>query len=118
MKISKNKILWDKWEIMAIAYLQSLWHKIIDVNIRIWTWEIDIISYENKNNLYHFIEVKTRSNNSYWEIEESISYSKQKKFMGSVYVYLSRNNLNEDMAQIDVIFIKWNKINYLEAVEF
>jgi len=58
-------------EILAAGYLQQHGYEIMHNNWRYSRYEIDIIA--TKNNILHFIEVKTRRNSVYGFPEESVS---------------------------------------------
>lgn len=107
--MTSTKQKWDKWEILAIKYLQKNWYKIIETNFKFSTfWEIDIIS--SKNFKTYFIEVKYRENLNYWEPEESITKTKLRKIKKSIEFYAVKNHLSFEKLQFDVITIlKWEK---------
>jgi len=104
-----TKITWDKWEIIAIKYLQKNNYKILDTNFKFGRfWEIDIIS--QKDDLTIFIEVKYRSSISFWTPEESITKVKLKKISKTVDYYCKKNNIDFEKIRFDVISIlKWEK---------
>jgi putative endonuclease len=61
-------------EALAAGYLQQNGFKILHYNWRYSRYEIDIIA--TKNNILHFIEVKTRKTSTYGLPEESVSKKK------------------------------------------
>ncbi len=61
-------------ELLAAQYLQQQGFTILHSNWRYSHYEIDIIAHRNE--LLHFIEVKTRRSNTYGNPEESISRKK------------------------------------------
>lgn len=107
--MESTKKTWDKWELIAIKYLQWKGYNILDTNYKFSRyWEIDIICF--KNNLTCFIEVKYRSSNKYWTPEESINKSKIKKLEKTIHSYCLKNKIDIDMIRFDVIAInKWVK---------
>jgi len=107
--MESTKKSWDKWELIAIKYLQWKWYKIIDTNYKFSRfWEIDIIC--SKNNITCFVEVKYRSSIKYWIPEESINKNKIYKISKTIYAYCFKNNVDIESIRFDVIaIIKWEK---------
>ncbi len=104
-----TKQKWDKWEVIAIKYLQKKWYQILDTNFKFWRfWEVDIIA--KTDNLIVFIEVKYRQNTNYWTPEEAITANKLKKCKKTVEFYLAKNQYDFENIRFDVITIlKWEK---------
>lgn len=104
---TSNKKKGDLWEIMAIQYLQNHWFHIRDTNYIYGNfWEIDIVA--EKNEIYHFIEVKYRTNLTFGTPEEAITKSKLQKCRKSIEHYVLENNLSFEHICFDVItIIKW-----------
>lgn len=61
-------------EALATAYLIKCGFRVIHQNWRYGHWEIDIIA--EKENILHFIEVKTRRNTNYGYPEQSVNSKK------------------------------------------
>ncbi len=109
MQTTKQK--WDKWELLAINYLQKNWYKIIETNFKFSRfWEIDIIS--EKDSKTYFIEVKYRENLAFWIPEEAITKPKLKKIKKSIEFYAVKNHLNFENLQFDVITILKQEKSY------
>jgi len=106
-----TKITWDKWEIIAIKFLQKNGYQILDTNFKFWRfWEIDIICKYNW--LVVFIEVKYRNNTSYWIPEESITANKLRKCRKTIDFYLAKNRYNFENIRFDVITILREENSY------
>lgn len=107
MQSTKQK--WDKWEIIAIKYLQKNNYTIKDTNFKFGRfWEIDIIA--NIDDLTCFIEVKYRNNDNYGIPEEAITKNKLFKFKKTIEYYVVRNRLDFEKIRFDVITIlRWEK---------
>lgn len=106
-----NKTKWDKWEIIAIKYLQNKWFTILDTNYKFWRfWEVDIIT--KKDSKTFFIEVKYRENTKYWSPEESITKCKLRKLKKSIYSYCFKNRINYENIQFDAIIIEKESKSY------
>ena len=119
---SEKRKFGDLGEKIASDFLKKNKHKIVEKNYQKKIGEIDIIS--KKKNVLHFIEVKTRTQQSaqkYGLPEEAIAPQKQKKIIKTAQFYLLENKYSDDILwQIDVIAITINedktkaKINYIE----
>ena len=121
-----NKDKGDLGENIACGFLKKEGYSIIEKNYRKKIGEIDIIA--RKNDILHFIEVKTRSDSSL-EIfglpQDAVNIRKKRKIIRTALYYLQENAFPEDASwQIDVIAITINwqrkkaKICFLEnAVE-
>lgn len=102
--MDSTKWKWDKWELVAIKYLQKNNYKIISTNFRFGRfWEIDIIAELDWITI--FIEVKYRSNNKFWLPEESITKSKLHKCKKTIDYFVVKNNLSFEKIRFDVIAI-------------
>jgi putative endonuclease len=106
-----TKEIGDKWELIAIKYLQKNDYKIIDTNFKYGKfWEIDIVC--EKEGMICFIEVKYRNNLYFWEPEEAITKSKLHKSKRTVDYYVMKNHLNFERIRFDVITILKGKGSY------
>ena len=88
-------------EDVACQYLQENNYEIIERNFECRQGEIDIIA-KDKDEIV-FIEVKTRTNSSYGNPIDSITYYKQKHIIKSVEYYLYKEKLEKAFVRIDVI---------------
>ena len=73
-------------EAEAVRYLQEKGYEIVARNYRHQHAEIDLIA--KKGRLLVFVEVKTRSNLSYGNPEEFVSYTKAKLVMKAAEYYI------------------------------
>jgi putative endonuclease len=76
-------------ESMAATYLNSNGYLLLHANWRHSHWEVDIIA--SKNNILHFIEVKTRRTKKFGHPEESVNKKKIKHLMSAAEEYLYQN---------------------------
>lgn len=118
--MKNTKLVWDRWELIAINYLKNKWYKIIDVNFKYWRyWEIDVISY--KDWIYIFIEVKYRKNSFFWLAEESLTKTKLSKIYKTIEYYCLINNISTEFIRFDFIWINANwtdvKIEHYKNLE-
>jgi putative endonuclease len=73
-------------EAMALSYLTQHNYTILHKNWRHSHWEVDIIA--NKNDVLHFIEVKTRKTKKFGLPEESVSKKKIQNLINAAEEYL------------------------------
>ncbi len=106
-----NKKIWDKWEILAIEYLQRNWYKILTTNYKFWRFgEVDIICH--KDDLTIFVEVKLRNNTHFWIAEESLTKPKLKKIEKTIYSFCFKHNVDYEKIRFDVIAIQKQETSY------
>lgn len=115
-----NKIKGKLGENIAQEYLKNSGFKILETNFRYSKIsEIDIVA--SKDNVLHFIEVKTRSNNNFGTPLEAVTKTK----LNSIYIcskyYLQDCKIKFRKTQIDVIGIIANdnkepEITFLEDI--
>lgn len=91
-------------EDIACRYLSDLGYKIIQRNYYTRYGEIDIVSRFGEQTV--FIEVKTRTTQSYGLPEESITEKKQQNLINAALIYMSSHAENRDAWQIDVITVE------------
>ena len=89
-------------EALAIAYLQQHGFTILHCNWRFARYETDIIG--EKDDILHFIEVKTRRSTSFGHPEESVSQKKMKHMMRCAAAY-QRKYPGWKRIQFDILSI-------------
>lgn len=107
-----TKLKGDYAEKQACEYLVQAGFKIIEKNFYAKKLgEIDIIAL--KDEIYHFIEVKSAL--SYEVAINNISPSKLSKIKRSVLYYLQKNKVENSFC-LDAIIISNNQIDFLENI--
>ncbi|MEN9921454.1 MAG: hypothetical protein RLZZ517_432 [Candidatus Parcubacteria bacterium] len=88
-------------ENIACAILEGFNYKIIDRNYLTRQGEIDIIAL--KNNIIHFIEVKT----TYGEYNPAENFHKTKlvRFLKTVKIYCYKHKISDEVIQIDLALV-------------
>ena len=86
----------------AVRYLREKGYEIMTRNYRYQHAEIDLIVKRGK--LLVFVEVKTRSNLSYGNPEEFVSYTKAKLVMKAAEQYIFANDWLHDI-RFDIIAV-------------
>lgn len=99
-------------EIKAVEYLKNKNFKIIKRNFYTKFGEIDIIAF--KDNVFHFIEVKSGKK---FEPVYNITPKKLNRIIKSAYVYLKTNSINSAFC-IDAVIIKNDNIEFIENITF
>jgi putative endonuclease len=89
-------------EDVAENFLRKKGIKIIGRNVRTPFGEIDIIG-EEKDKLY-FVEVKTRSNDSFGTPAEAVNNEKKEHIIKSVMYYLKGADRDFEIGVISIIF--------------
>ena len=114
-----NKQTGKLGEEIAKEYLKNNGFKILETNFRFSKIsEIDIIA--QKQNILHFIEVKTRTSNICGNPLEAITKSKLNSIFSCAKFYLSKTNYNYKKVQIDALGIIINnqkpEITFIEDI--
>lgn len=87
-------------EQVAAKYLKNQGYKILEKNYRTRYGEIDLIC--EKEQIIHFIEVKTRTNQNFGWPEEAVNQRKIEKIIKVAEKYLEEHELDLSW-QIDII---------------
>ncbi|WP_052110280.1 YraN family protein [Porphyromonas sp. COT-108 OH1349] len=97
----------------AIDTLTDIGFNILDTNVKIGRYEIDIIAMEG--DVLVFIEVKSRNSlPSALGIEEIIPPGKQRHILSAVDLYLHSSTIEYRDVRIDYFFVCDNDIKALE----
>jgi putative endonuclease len=94
----------------AVLFLEKKEYKIVEKNFYSRFGEIDIIAF--KNDVYHFIEVKSGDS---FEPIYNITPSKLQKIIKTINLYLKKHKINKPY-QIDAIIVKNNNIEMIENI--
>lgn len=99
--MSRTRKTGDKGEVIARDYLTQHGYSIIDTNWSTRFGEIDIIA--RLDELYVFVEVKTRRSNSTESAFASITPTKREKMLKAIYQYLHDKELDDIVWRVDAI---------------
>ena len=105
-------------EKIAAEYLTSLGYRIREQNFRSREGEIDIIA--EKDDFLVFIEVRTRTSNSYGTPEESVTTQKKERLIALAEAYIEDREDLPSSWRIDVVAIELGakrKVSRLEIIE-
>lgn len=97
-------------EQLAIAYLEQLNYRIIDVNWRCKSGEIDIVAKDG--DVWVFIEVRSRTEGlRYGGAAEAIDWRKQRKVRAVATAYLHRHRLEEVLVRFDAVAVTYSSLS-------
>lgn len=99
----KNLGAWG--ERVAAEYLLSQGYLIIAANYRTNSGEIDLVC--QSEDIWCFVEVKTRRNPKYGFGYQGVTRQKQKHMILAAQIYLNENDLYEAPVRFDVVSIDW-----------
>ncbi len=105
-------------EKIAAEYLTGLGYMIRERNVRLREGEIDIIA--EKDEFLVFIEVRTRTSNSYGTPEESVTTQKKERLIALAEAYIEDREDLPSSWRIDVVAIELGakrKVSRLEIIE-
>ena len=105
-------------EKIAAEYLTGLGYVIRERNFRLREGEIDIIA--EKDDFLVFIEVRTRTSNSYGTPEESVTTQKKERLIALAEAYIEDREDLPSSWRIDVVAIELGpkrKVARLEIIE-
>ena len=94
-----------RWgETLAANYLDRNGYRVIERNLRTPFGEIDLVAEDGS--LLVFVEVKTRSTDTYGMPEESITQQKRQHLIAAAQSYLQTFSISDTNWRIDVISIR------------
>ncbi len=93
----------QKGENRAVDYLLAHDFHILERNWRIGRLEIDIIAI--KNNIIHFVEVKTRTSQAIVSTRETLTHKKKENLEKLVELWYLNHPQAQNLAQLDFIAI-------------
>jgi putative endonuclease len=100
--MSNHNELGKTGELLAEKFLAERGFVILDRNWRHGRYEIDIIA--SLGDTLHFVEVKTRSSDTFGLPEESVSEAKMKRLSSAANVYLQINQ-GWKWIQFDIVSV-------------
>lgn len=99
--------LWG--EIYASRYLRRNGYDILSANYGLSGGEIDIVAC--KDDVVCFIEVKTRSENTFFDPAEAVDYDKQRNIRNAASAYISRYGVKSD-TRYDIVEVILSEDHY------
>lgn len=99
----------------TVKYLKNNGYRIIQRNFKLKCGEIDIVA--KAGNYICFVEVKTRTCNSFMEPYEMVDYNKLKKLFITAQIWLSMHNMDNCLCRFDVVSVLLNKQYRLSEIK-
>ena len=96
----------------ARDYLAAKGAKILEMNYRRLTGEIDIIA--RHRGVILFVEVKRRSSLRYGRPAEAVNPAKRAHILGTALIYLQEHNLEDARVRFDVVEVLPGEIRHIE----
>ena len=94
-----------RWgEVQAKRYLQNAGLSFLQGNYRCPTGEIDLIMVDSDRTLV-FVEVKTRTNESFQALETAITYPKQQRMIRAARRFVRQHDLRDRPYRFDVVVL-------------
>ena len=108
-----NRGMGAQGEASARAYLEKKGAKVLEMNYRRPTGEIDIIAKKGRTLL--FVEVKRRSSLRYGRPAEAVDRAKQAHILRTAALYMQEKGLSDASVRFDVIEVLPDEIRHIEG---
>ena len=108
-----KKLLGRNGEKLAEKYLKKQKYKILEKNYKTHLGEIDIIALDG--NTVVFVEVKTRTDESFGRPADAVTKIKRNKYFKVATEYLLKKSWLEKECRFDVIEILNGEINHIKS---
>ena len=106
-----KKLLGRAGEVKAVNLLKKKGLQIIGKNCKTHFGEVDIVAKDGDTVV--FVEVKTRSDESYGVGAEAVTKKKQERYFKIASEYLLINGLSDANCRFDVVEINNGQINHI-----
>jgi putative endonuclease len=95
--------LGNKGEDIAADFLKKNGYRVLCVNYKTKLGEIDIVAEDKKT--ICFVEVKTRSSDSFGLPQEAVSLRKQRQISKAALIFLKEHRILDRNARFDIISV-------------
>ena len=99
----KPKPLGERGEKLAARYLRGQGYRILERNVKLGKYEIDIIAQEGDT--VAFVEVKTRETGNPVRPEENVNREKQRRIIAAARKYITDQDDPEMYYRFDIVAI-------------
>lgn len=103
-------------EAAVAAYLKKRKIKVLETNYVCRLGEADLVARQGDTIL--FVEVKTRSSDTYGTPAEAVGPAKQRKYAAVAAFYLAEKKLPDSAVRFDVAEVTDGVVNYIENAFF
>lgn len=94
----------ERYELIAVEYLQKKGWKILVTNLHLSSEEIDIVA-QDSSGIIHLVEVRSKRGVWYGSAAESLTRAKRRSLWKSTMFYMSCYHLNESQISVDLVAI-------------
>lgn len=115
MPKTNRQSLGQRGEDLAAEKLVALGYSIVERNFRCTAGEIDIVA--RRDNLWAFVEVRTRRSRTFGTPEESITGRKRTHLITSAQSYLQTHEIQNANWQIDLVAVEFDSAGKLKRVD-
>ncbi len=91
-------------EKQAANFLKQQNYQILKLNYRYKHWEIDLIALDQQTSELVFVEVKTRSTDTFGRPEQAVTQRKLYNLQRAAQIYIEKHNLDNNF-RFDIISI-------------
>ena len=100
-------------EAAAREYLESRGYRILEMNYRRPSGEIDIIARNRR--VTAFVEVKRRTTERFGRPAEAVTGQKRRHILRTAQVYMQENGLEDAPVRFDIVEVTSSEIRHLEG---
>lgn len=94
----------ERYELLAVEYLQQKGWTILATNLHLSSEEIDIVA-QDSSGIIHLVEVRSKRGTWYGSAVESLTRTKRRSLWKSAMLYMSRYHIVESQLNIDLVAI-------------
>lgn len=94
----------ERYELLAVEYLQKKGWTILATNLHLSSEEIDIVA-QDSSGIIHLVEVRSKRGVWYGSAAESLTRTKKRSLWKSAALYMSRYHIVESQLSVDLIAI-------------
>ena len=94
----------ERYELLAVEYLQKKGWIILATNLHLSSEEIDIVA-QDSSGIIHLVEVRSKRGTWYGSAAESLTRTKKRSLWKSAMLYMSRYHIIESQLSVDLIAI-------------
>jgi putative endonuclease len=94
----------ERYELIAVEYLQEKGWKILATNLHLSNEEIDIVA-QDSSGIIHLVEVRSKRGTWYGSAAESLTRTKKRSLWKSTALYMSRYHITESQLSVDLVAI-------------
>lgn len=114
-QLRPNNQLGAQGEQQAVFFLKQRGFQILDTNVRVGRWELDIVALDRRYSEVVFIEVKTRSSVTFGHPSGAVGFKKRQAMLRAAVTYLRTKRLDADF-RFDVITVSPDGTEHFENV--